>query len=99
MLNHGVIVRACPLGKKDWQLITCALRVQGLLQSQLESVVPKAKGTALIVLRGEHKARHARLLEKRSTAAAIQLTDNMDIITEVLDNLAEFVGDMEGEDY
>jgi hypothetical protein len=73
--------------------------VQGLLQSQLETVVPKAKGTALIVLHGEHKARHARLLEKRSTAAAIQLTDNMDIITEVLDNLAEFVGDMEGEDY
>jgi hypothetical protein len=73
--------------------------VQGLLHSQLESVVPKTPGTALVVLRGEHKERHARLLEKRSTAAAIKLTDNMNIVTEVLDNLAEYVGALEGEDY
>lgn len=85
---------------------SCAARMcdtghveEGLRASQLETVVPKKPGCPLIILRGSRRGRHARLLDKRFEAAAVQLTDDMEVVNVSLDDIAEYVGDLEGEDF
>ena len=68
------------------------------MEGQLETVVPKSSGTAVILLHGTHRGRHARLLEKRGNCVAVQLTESLDVMKAHLDEVAEYVGILEGED-
>lgn len=74
--------------------------LQDLRQSQLETVVPGTEGTPVLVLRGRHLRRRGRLLQRntRTGLAAVQLGGDPDIHKFDLDDIAEFVGPMDGWD-
>ena len=67
--------------------------------SELETVVSKRAQSPVIVLRGRHIGRHARLLEKRRESALLELTESHDVAEVALDDVADFSGLLEGEDF
>lgn len=60
--------------------------------------MPKAEGARVLLLRGEHEGQRARLLQKGSQAAAVQLLSDYAIIKIGLDDLAEYAGDAHEEE-
>ena len=73
--------------------------VQGITDEQLETVVSKRAQAPVVVLRGTHAGRHARLLEKQRDSALLELTESRDVAEVSLDDVADYVGLLEGEDY
>jgi ribosomal protein S4E len=73
--------------------------VQGILDTQLETVVSKKAGSPVVVLRGAHTGRTGRLLEKRRDGALLELTESRDVAEVSLDDVADFEGHLEGEDF
>jgi G patch domain/KOW motif-containing protein len=69
-------------------------------QDQLETVVPKGAGAAVMVLAGEHKGRKGRLLQASVSggAAALQLLGDMQLVRCTLDDCAQFMGHLEEEE-
>lgn len=70
--------------------------VQGLRQEQLETVVPKSEGAAVVVLRGPARGQIASLLQKNSKTglAAVRVTGGAmddEILKVSLDDIAEHV--------
>lgn len=72
---------------------------QGLTEDQLETVVSKKPQAALMILRGKLAGRHARLLRKERDNAVVELTESRDVATVSLDDVADYSGAMEGEDF
>lgn len=64
-------------------------------QASLETVVPKEPGTVLMVLRGKCKGEHAKLLQANASAAAVQLVGDLSVERVMLDDIAQFVGDLD----
>lgn len=52
-----------------------------------------------MILRGKLAGRHARLLRKERDNAVVELTENRDVATVSLDDVADYSGAMEGEDF
>lgn len=73
--------------------------MQGLTEDQLETVVSKRPETALMILRGKLAGRHARLIRKGRDDADVELTESRDVATVSLDDVADYSGAMEGEDF
>ncbi|MEW5300633.1 MAG: hypothetical protein WDW36_003548 [Sanguina aurantia] len=71
--------------------------LQHLPQASLETVVPRQPGTALMVLRGESKGEQARLLQANATlgVAAVELVADLSILRVMLEDIAQFVGDLD----
>lgn len=72
--------------------------VQDVRQSQLESVVPAAEGTPLLILHGKLKGRLGRLLQRSTTSgmAAVQLVSDFSVHKLPLDDISEYCGPMDG---
>jgi hypothetical protein len=73
--------------------------MQGIREEELETVVSKTVQTPLIVLRGRHAGRHGRLLEKHRGKVLLELTESRDVAEVALDDVADFTGLLEGEDF
>jgi hypothetical protein len=72
--------------------------MQGLHEGQLETVVSKNPRSPLMVVRGKHVGRHARLVNKGQDDALIELTESHDIVKVSLDDVVDYDGVLEGED-
>lgn len=72
---------------------SCKL-VEGLRKSQVETVLPKRAGAAVVVVDGKYKLRRGRLVERhtKDARAVIQLTGDFELITLSFDDIAEWVG-------
>lgn len=68
--------------------------MQDLRQHQLETSVPRAKGSAVMVVAGKYKGNKGTLIHrsKESDYVAIQLVDDPDIRKIHLDDIAEYTG-------
>lgn len=67
--------------------------VQDVHVEDLETVVSKSPGAALMVVRGCHTGAHARLVEKtRQGSAVVQLVDSGEAVQLGLDDVADYVG-------
>ncbi|KAF6253119.1 DExH-box splicing factor binding site-domain-containing protein [Scenedesmus sp. NREL 46B-D3] len=98
-LKKGTVLDVAPDG-------SCDLRMEGSRQvisahqEQLETVVPKDVGAAVMVVAGQHRGRRGRLLQVSlgSGAAALQLVGDMSVVRLVLDDVAQFMGHLEEEE-
>lgn len=90
-----------PNGSCDVRLEEEGRSVVSVHQDQLETVVPKEPGAAVMVLAGKHKGRKGRLLQASVSggAAALQLLGDMEVVRLSLDDVAQFMGHLEEEDY
>ena len=72
--------------------------VESVPEAGLETVLPRAAGTACLVVRGGHRGRRALLVEKRGRAgeAAVRWRDpgrgETEVATVLLDDVAEWAG-------
>ncbi|KAL1499716.1 hypothetical protein AB1Y20_012403 [Prymnesium parvum] len=75
------------------QMDDSAARVEGLKHAHVETALPKAGGTVL-VLRGAHRMRRGRLLERHSSdaRAVVQLSGDLQVVELSFDDVAEWVG-------
>lgn len=92
-LRKGVIVKtkdpaACDVYFKDLDRVVCDIN-----ESMLETAVPSARGTPVLVVAGQYKGSAGRLLDRDSSrdAARVQLLSDMSIHTFALDDVAEAV--------
>jgi G patch domain/KOW motif-containing protein len=98
-LKKAVVVDVHPGG-------VCDLRVEGsgqlvtLPQRQLETVVPKEAGASVLVVAGKHRGRRGRVLQSSTSkgAVAVQLSGDMVVVQMVLDDVAQYMGSLDGED-
>jgi len=67
--------------------------VEGLRTAAVETVLPKGPG-AVMVLRGKHRLRKGRLLERdtKRARAMVQLAGDFEVIELSFDDVAEWVG-------
>jgi ribosomal protein S4E len=72
--------------------------MQGLHEKQLETVVSRNPRSPLMVVRGKHAGRHARLVSKQQDSALVEFTESGDIAEVSLDDIADYDGVLEGED-
>ncbi len=72
-----------------------AVHAQDLKQSQLETVVPSAEGTRVLIVGGKLRGSRARLLQRNTESglAAVQLLGDFSVHKLSMDDVAEFVGD------
>lgn len=98
-LKKGVVLDVAPDGSCDVQMEE-GRQVVTAHQDQLETVVPKEAGAAVMVVQGKHKGRKGRLLQVSlsSGAAALQLVGDMAVVRLLLDDVAQFMGHLEEED-
>ena len=75
--------------------------VQGVSEGQLETLVPKGEGTRVMVLRGSLKWQKGKLLQRNADTgiAAVQLTADFSIVKLPLDDISEYVGPIEEDEY
>ncbi len=67
-----------------------------LRQSQLETVIPKEVGSAVLVVAGAHRGAKARLHAKSSGGAcAVQLAHDFSVQRLLLDQVAAYVGSLD----
>lgn len=68
--------------------------VEGLRVSQVETVLPKSAGAAVLVVGGPHRMRRGRLVERhtRDARAVLQLTGDFELVTVNFDDVAEWAG-------
>lgn len=66
--------------------------MQDVYEEDLETVVSKSAGAALMIVRGCHSGEHARLLEKTKKGAAVQLVDSGEAVQLSLDDIADYLG-------
>lgn len=71
-----------------------------LPEASLETVVPKAEGSAVLVVAGRLRGARARLLQCRTAdgVAAVQLASDFSVQRLMLDDIAQFVGPMDDDD-
>jgi G patch domain/KOW motif-containing protein len=99
-LKKGHVLDVRPDGSCDVRLEEEGRGVVTVHQDQLETVVPKDAGAAVMVVSGEHRGRKGRLLQASTTsgAAALQLLGNMQVVRLMLDDVAQFMGHLDDED-
>lgn len=99
-LKKGTVVDVRPDGGADVRLEEEGRGVVTVHQDQLETVVPKEPGAAVMVVAGEHKGRKGRLLRASTSngAAALQLLGDMEVVRVLLDDVAQFMGHLDDED-
>jgi len=99
-LKKGCVLDVAPDGSCDIRL-EGGRQVATAHQDQLETVVPKEAGAAVMVVQGRHKGRKGRLLQVSlsSGAAALQLVGDMEVVRLLLDDVAQFMGHLEEEDH
>jgi hypothetical protein len=68
--------------------------VEGLRVSQVETVLPKRAGAAVLLVQGKHRMRRGRLVERhtREARAVLQLTGDFELVTVGFDDVAEWAG-------
>ncbi|KAF8069698.1 gpkow [Scenedesmus sp. PABB004] len=98
-LKKGVVLDVAPDGTCDVRLDDTR-QVVSAHQDQLETVVPKEAGAAVMLVGGEHRGRKGRLLQVSISggAAAVQLTGDMAVVRLLLDELAAYTGALAEED-
>lgn len=64
-------------------------------QAQLETVVPKELGAAVLVVEGPLRGHKARLHAKSGEACAVQLEADLSVQRLLLDEVAMYVGPMD----
>jgi hypothetical protein len=64
--------------------------MQGVREADLETVVSKKAGTALMIVRGKLCGEHARLLEKGKREATVQLAESREVLQMDLDDVADY---------
>jgi ribosomal protein L24 len=64
-------------------------------QRQLETVVPKAEGSRVLIVAGAKRGSRGRVLKSNSEAqaAAVQLLSDLSVHKVMFDDMAEYVGD------
>jgi G patch domain/KOW motif-containing protein len=99
-LKKGTVMDVRPDGSCDVRLEEEGRGVMTVHQDQLETVVPKDPGAAVMVVSGEHKGRKGRLLQASTSsgAAALQLLGDMQVVRLMLDDVAQFMGHLDDED-
>jgi hypothetical protein len=99
-LKKGTVMDVRPDGRCDVRLEEEGRGVVTVHQDQLETVVPKDPGAAVMVVSGEHKGRKGRLLQASTSsgAAALQLLGDMQVVRLLLDDVAQFLGHLHEED-
>lgn len=98
-LKKGVVLDVAPNGSCDIRMEE-GRQVINVHQDQLETVVPKDAGAAVMVVQGLHKGRKGRLLQVslNSGAAALQLVGDMAVERMLLDDVAQYMGHLEDEE-
>lgn len=99
-LKKGTVLDVAPDGSCELRLED-SRQVLAAHQEQLETVVPKEAGAAVMVVAGQHKGRRGRLLQVSlaSGAAALQLVGDMEVVRLQLDDVAQFMGQLEEEEF
>lgn len=99
-LKKGMVLDVAPDGSCDLRMED-SRQVVSVHQEQLETVVPKDAGAAVMVVAGQHKGRKGRLLQVSvsSGAAALQLVGDMEVVRLQLDDVAQFMGQLEEEEF
>jgi len=99
-LKKGTVMDVRPDGSCDVRLEEEGRGVVTVHQDQLETVVPKEPGAAVMVVSGEHRGRKGRLLQASTSsgAAALQLLGDMQVVRLLLDDVAQFMGHLHDED-
>jgi G patch domain/KOW motif-containing protein len=98
-LKKGMVLDVAPDGSCDLRMED-SRQVVNVHQDQLETVVPKEAGAAVMVVAGQHKGSKGRLLQVSlsSSAAALQLVGDMSVVRLLLDDVAQFMGHLEEEE-
>lgn len=98
-LKKGAVLDVAPDGSCDIRMED-SRQVVTVHQDQLETVVPKEPGAAVMVVQGQHKGCKGRLLQVSlsSGAAALQLVGDMEVVRLLLDDVAQFMGHLEDEE-
>nr|XP_022299314.1 G patch domain and KOW motifs-containing protein-like [Crassostrea virginica] len=71
--------------------------LEGLSQSQLETVIPKSDGAFVLVVSGKYRGQLGEVMSKnkKKSLAAIQLLQDRDSVVNIdFDHICEFVGDI-----
>lgn len=97
-LKKAVVVDVHPGGTADLAVDDMPDMLQ-LPEAALETVVPKAEGSAVMVLAGPWRGSKARLLQCRidDGVAAVQLVADFSVQRLMLDQVAQYVGHMDEE--
>jgi len=74
--------------------------VEGLRVDDVETVVPKSAGAAVMIVHGSRRLRRGRLLERDSkkARAMVQLAGDLDVFECSFDDVAEWVGEAVDDD-
>mmetsp|Transcript_20552 Transcript_20552/g.51743 ORF Transcript_20552/g.51743 Transcript_20552/m.51743 type:complete len:519 (-) Transcript_20552:104-1660(-) len=74
--------------------------LQGVRQSQVETLVPKGHGIRVLILAGPHRGEKAKLLQRNADtgAAAVQLTADLSVVKLPLDDISEYVGPVDDDE-
>ena len=72
-----------------------------LRQRDLETLIPKNLGAVVMVVRGKHRFRRGKLLERdsRRSEALVQLMGEPTAVTFSYDDVCEYVGERQAEDW
>lgn len=71
--------------------------LEGLAQSQLETVIPKSEGAFVLVVSGKYRGQLGEVISKnkKKSMAAVQLLQDRDNVMNIdFDHICEFVGDI-----
>lgn len=71
--------------------------LEGLAQSQLETVIPKSEGAFVLVVSGKNRGQLGEVISKnkKKSMAAVQLLQDRDSVVNIdFDHICEFVGDI-----
>lgn len=67
----------------------------------LETIIPKSKGSYILIVNGKYKGKHAKLLERRKSegVATVQLISNKHVTSVSFDDISEFVGELPEDEF
>lgn len=70
-------------------------------EKYLETIIPKSKGSYVMVVGGKYKGKHAKLLERKKSEclATVQLISNKHVTTLSFDNISEFTGELPDDEF
>lgn len=66
--------------------------MQDIHEEDLETVVSKVRGTALMVVRGRHRGERAQMVERSKEGVAVMLVDSGEAASLGLDDVADYLG-------
>lgn len=99
-LKKGVVIDVHPGARADVRLDETK-EVLGLMpQDSLETVIPKVKGEALLIVGGKMRGAKGRLLQAKTEegVAAVQLASDLTVHQLMLDDVCMFMGSLDEDE-